>query len=243
MLPCPPGSFAYKLQRGDTLYDLAKLYKTTVSNIFAVNPGLVINNLRIGQTICIPGMKQGSAEVTQQSLHDQWRVLWEQHVAWTRMVILADIFDAPDLTDSVNRLLRNPADMAAVIKRYYGQANAEKFEQLMHDHLSIALDLVNAAKAGDSNAAADAEKKWYANADAIAAFLARINPNWPLATLKDMLHRHLALTKEEAVAILNKDYGRSINLYGQIEQQALEMADAMTNGIVKQFPGMLQQGR
>lgn len=51
---CPPGSFSYIIQRGDTLFSLAQRYGTTVSAIIAANPGLNPNALRIGQTICIP---------------------------------------------------------------------------------------------------------------------------------------------------------------------------------------------
>ena len=48
--------------------------------------------------------------------------------------------------------------------------NGTKFGDLIEEHLLIAASLVEAAKAGNSTAASDAEKKWYENADEIAPF-------------------------------------------------------------------------
>ena len=55
-----------------------------------------------------------------------------------------------------------------------------------------------------------------------------------------MLHEHLALVKAEAVAILTSDYEKGISIYDDLEMQALEMADMMADGIVKQFPEIFQ---
>jgi hypothetical protein len=49
-----------------------------------------------------------------------------------------------------------------------------------------------------------------------------------------------ALTTSEALSILHKDYKSSISLFGKIEAGALQMADTITDGIVKQFPKIFQ---
>ncbi|OPZ89653.1 MAG: hypothetical protein BWY74_02635 [Firmicutes bacterium ADurb.Bin419] len=172
----------------------------------------------------------------QAGLNNYQRLLWEQHVVWTRLTILSIVFGLPDVDLVTKRLLRNPKDFATVLKPLYGEQAAAGFSDLFTNHLVIAAELVKAAKAGDTRAAADTEKRWYANADEIAAFLTRINPYWSEQEWKAMLHQHLALTKSEAVNMLTGKYGEGITIFDQIEKQALEMADVMTYGIIKQFP-------
>jgi len=45
------------------------------------------------------------------------------------------------------------------------------------------------------------------------------------------------MTEAEAVYRLQKKYAEDIAEYDQIEQQALVMADTMSIGMIKQFPG------
>ncbi len=172
----------------------------------------------------------------EQTLSNHMRLLWEQHVYWTRMAVLSTVFGLPDVEFVTNRLLRNPKDFEAALRPFYGEDIAAQFAALLTTHLEIAGELVQAAKAGDSAAAADAEKRWYANADQIAAFLDSINPYWSEQEWQKLLHDHLAMTKTEAVDIITQKYVDSINVFENIEQEALVMADLMTQGIVKQFP-------
>ncbi|HLS53434.1 MAG TPA: LysM peptidoglycan-binding domain-containing protein, partial [Tissierellaceae bacterium] len=51
---CPANSFEYTIKSGDTLYNLAKRYDTSVEEILAINPNLNPYNLQVGQKICIP---------------------------------------------------------------------------------------------------------------------------------------------------------------------------------------------
>lgn len=208
-----------------------------------------------GQASAIPNGQQTSRWVRSEPVPDQhtqcisraelelnqtFRMLWEQHVAWTRMLIISIAEELGDEEQVTKRLLRNPGDMAAVFKRYYGDKVAAQFNRLMTEHLVLAAQLVKAAKAGKSQAAAELEKKWYANADELAAFMSSINPYWPKAVLTQLLHEHLRMTKDEAVFRLSKKYESDIAAYDGIERQALEMADAFTDGIVRQFPNQFQ---
>ncbi|MGE5552068.1 MAG: acetylglutamate kinase [Bacteroidota bacterium] len=146
-------------------------------------------------------------------LNNLMRMLWEQHAAWTRMTIISIAEGLADEDLVTKRLLRNPADIAAVFRPLYGNEVAGRVQDLITTHLVLAAQLVKEAKAGDSAAAAETERKWYANADEIAAFLSAINPYWSREEMTRMWHEHLALVKAQAVARLNKDYAADIAFY------------------------------
>jgi LysM domain len=235
--------FYYKIQHGDTLQGLAKRYNTTVNSILSANPWLNPNNLCVGQLIAIytggyiPNNRPSNC-IPQSvvKLRDFSRMLWEQHITWTRAAIIAIAEDSPDKDLVINRLLRNPSDMGEAIKPLYGNQVASVFTNLLKEHLVIASELVNAAKLGDTNTASDAERRWYENADQIATFINSVNPYLPKRDVLAMFHEHLALTKDEAVYRLNKEYERDIELYDEMEEQILEMADMFATGVAKQFP-------
>jgi len=171
----------------------------------------------------------------QVELRNYLRMLWEQHDVWTRATISSIVFDLPELEYVVARLLRNPVDFANALRPFYGDRIAAKFQDLLRDHLVIAADLVRAAKAGDNKAAAEAERRWYANADEIAVFLGQINPFWSQEQWRNMLRHHLALVKDQAVYMLTQNYEAAVAVYDDIELQSLGMADVMAEGIIRQF--------
>ncbi|WP_028558782.1 hypothetical protein [Paenibacillus pinihumi] len=170
-------------------------------------------------------------------LNRKLRALWEQHIYWTRLTVNSIVGKLPDVEPTTNRLLRNPDDFAAVLSVYYGPELASDFAKLFREHLTIAAELTTQLRDGKTKEAAETEKRWYANADAIAAFLARINPYWSQKEWQQMLYEHLKLLTEEVAARIAGDYVKNVATNMEIEPQALEMADMMTTGIVQQFPG------
>ena len=177
----------------------------------------------------------GSAR--QATLHDGMRKLWEQHVAWTRLTIVSFAANTPELPATQARLLRNQTDIGNAIKPYYGRAAGNQLTELLREHITGAVAVLQAAKAGDTAALAAAKDAWYANGRQIADFLNAANPrNWPRATLRSMMRTHLDQTIQEAVAQLTGDYAASVRMYDEIEDHILTMADTLSSGIIAQFP-------
>ena len=177
-----------------------------------------------------------SASPASSQLHDAMRKLWSDHVFWTREFIIDAAAGSPELQNTTNRLLQNQTDIGNAIAPYYGAAAGSQLANLLRQHILIAADLVNAAKAGDQAKVADADQRWHANANDIATFLGGANPNWPKATVLGMLNQHLSLTTQEATAQLQGRWADSQSSFDQIYPQILGMADALSDGIVKQFP-------
>jgi hypothetical protein len=165
------------------------------------------------------------------ALHD----LWVEHVVWTRQYIVAAAADSPDASFAAERLLKNQENIGDAIKPYYGDEAGDQLTSLLKDHILIAVDLLEAAKAGDAEAVQEIEAKWYDNGDDIATFLSEANPNWTKEDMVIMINEHLSLTKTEAVARLTGDYATDVETFDALYVHAVSMADGFSVGIVTQF--------
>jgi len=178
------------------------------------------------------------ARTKAQSFRDAMRGLWSDHVVWTREYIVAAVADQPSAKAASIRLLKNQDDIGNAIVPYYNADAGKKLSDLLKQHIMIAVDLVAAAKANDAAKQSDADKRWHTNAEEIATFLSGANPNWPKQTLLDMLNDHLTLTTQEAVARLKGNWDEDIAAFDKIYKQAMMMADALADGIIKQHATM-----
>lgn len=245
------GTIQYTVRPYDTFWMLAQVFNTTVESIMRLNPGVDPNNLQVGQVITIhPGfgfypsspmdndmMDDFEFSTMLPDLMDYFHILWGQHVMWTRMVILGIIFDLPELEYSTERLLRNARDFADALRIFYGDEVAQSFENLFREHVTIAGELVMAAKSGDANRTDEVWQRWVDNANRIAEFLGRINPNWSTEDWNAMMLEHLQLLAENAMLMLEQNYQAAVEGFDDISTQAMEMADMMAEGIALQFPG------
>jgi hypothetical protein len=173
--------------------------------------------------------------------HDQMRKLWEDHVTWTRLTIVSAVGGTngealDDTAPTLARLQQNQDDIGAAIVPYFGQAAGDELAALLREHISGAVTLVLAAKAGDEAGVAAAKTAWYANGQQIADFLAAANPRfWPQDTMRDAMQTHLDQTLQEAVDRLQGNHAAEIQDYDHAHLHILEMADLLSSGIIRQF--------
>src|SRR5207248_3414214 len=94
------------------------------------------------KTTGIPGTG-GAAAILKQDM----RKLWTDHVVWTRDYIIAAVGDQPDAPAAAARLMKNQEDIGNAIAKYYGAPAGQQLTTLLKEHISIAVDLIKAAKA------------------------------------------------------------------------------------------------
>jgi len=190
----------------------------------------------------VAGWPKGNMEEPEMSalaFHDTWRKLWEDHIWWTRMVIIGIFDDLAGTGNYTERLIQNYEDMEDALMPFY-EDDAKKLGDLIQKHLLIAAQILVEAKAGhDITALSDT---WYANANDIAMTMNDLNSKyWPLDEAKAMWKMHLDLTLEEAVKHLQKDWKGDVEAFDKVHLAALEMADFFSNGIIRQFPQMFTE--
>jgi hypothetical protein len=182
-----------------------------------------------------PGSSPKGKNTSALVYHDTWRKLWEDHITWTRMVIVGTFDNLAGNNAYKARLLQNYEDMEDALKPNYGD-DAEVLGDLIQDHLLIAVELLDAAKAGNTSAFNDAKARWYQNGEDIAAFMAVLNPQfWKLSEAEPMWTEHLDATLAEAVAHLTNDFAGDVAAYDEVHRLALEMADFFSAGVMRQF--------
>lgn len=208
-----------------------------------ISTGLLAAAVLAGVALAAPAQVKEHAKADEMShtpsavaLSNAMRQLWEEHIVYTRNFIISALGDLGDTGAVTERLLRNQDDIGNAIKPFYGDEAGKKLASLLRDHILVAADIVKAAKAGNNDGVANGQKRWHANADEISAFLSGANPNWPKATLTDMLYKHLDFTTAEVVSRIKKDWPADIEAYDKGHAHMLMFADALTSGIVKQFP-------
>jgi hypothetical protein len=202
--------------------------------------------------LALPGTREGHADTgdrdrhhtavaaptaKQAALHDGMRQLWEDHITWTRLAIISFAGDLPDLGATQERLLRNQVDIGNAIKPYYGRAAGNRLTALLKEHITGAVAVLSAAKAGDQTLIERRVGDWRLNGNEIADFLHGANPsNWPQKAMRRMMRVHLDQTLSEAVHRLEGDYAADIRDYDAVHHHILVMADGLSDGIIKQFP-------
>lgn len=243
----------HTIRSGDNLYQISRYYNTTIQSILSYNPNINPYNLIIGTSIIIcpednfdmySGNQAQYAELIpsmQNSLKDDMREAWVQHVYWTRMLLISIAQRLEDQNSVTDRLMENPKDIADIFANYYDTEAVNNIERLLTEHLQIGADLITALRDKKTIEAKNLNKLWHLNADRMATAFSMINPYFDRNELWKMLRSHLDLTTLEVAMRLAGNYPADIEAFNQVEQEALSMADYFTSGIMQQFPQMFYQ--
>lgn len=170
-------------------------------------------------------------------LREALRDLWVGHVFWVRNVALATrMGDAGAAMVAEENVVKNARAIADAIIPVYGKPAADKLFGLLAGHYGVVKEYMTAAYAADKAGKDTAVEKIKANATEIAGFLSSANPYLPKDTLVSLLFAHGGHHMAQIDAFAAKDYAAEAQVWSAMNEHMLMIADALGNGIVKQFP-------
>jgi hypothetical protein len=170
---------------------------------------------------------------TQAALRD----LWLGHIFWVRNVVEARLANNASAAKAAEQqVVDNAKGLAGSIEPYYGKAASEKLFGLLAGHWGAISAYLDATHAGDKAAQDAAFKKLVSNADEISTFLAGANPNLPVEALRGLLTAHGAHHVDQIKQLKAGQYDREAKTWAAMKDHIYMIADALANGIAKQFP-------
>ena len=165
------------------------------------------------------------------------RKLWVSNAIWMREYIVNTIEADLSLDAASKRLAKSQDDIGRAFAPFYGAETGSKVTTLLRQHTSLVKEMIEASMAKDSAKLKEADKRWRANADSITTLLSTVNPtNWPMATIQPVLAGGMNLSIAETNARLKRDYNADVETFDTILAKSLDLADMLSDGIIKQFP-------
>jgi len=165
------------------------------------------------------------------------RDLWIGHVFWVRNVVDATFEgDAAAAKVAEGQVVANAKAIAASIEPFYGKAASDKMFTLLAGHWGAIKGYLDATHAGDTAKADAAFKDLLKNAGQIADFLSGANPNLPRDVLLGLLTAHGSHHVQQIKEFKAKDYAGEAKTWAAMTQHMYVIADALADGIAKQFP-------
>lgn len=224
------------VQPGDTFYRLAQRYQTTVPEIILRNPGINPYNLQVGTRLSIcNGQNQNTVQRDEIDLNNDMRKAWQQHNYWARMYMTSLYNTLGDLNEVGTRLMQTPEDIASVYDKFYPLSVINQLTALLTEHTRLTGEVMKATQHPEMAGMENVERQWYQNAEQVAKLLSSINSEYSYDDILKALTRHLDMTKRQMLAALNQEFDEEIRIFDESENQILEMADYLTNGLLEQF--------
>ncbi len=165
------------------------------------------------------------------------RDLWVGHIFWVRNVVLATKYSNADAAKvAEDKVVENAKAICDVIASIYGKEAGEKLFGRLARHYGAIKDYMTWAFIGNDDAKSLAVENLNKNAEEIATFLNSENPNWPKQTLAGLLIAHNAHHIAQIDQVSIKDFSAEAKTSDDMKKHIYVIADALAEGIVKQFP-------
>ena len=158
------------------------------------------------------------------------------HIFWVRNVSIATIHkDKAAIKAAKSKVVANAHLIAAAIEPFYGATAREHFFKPLASHYGTVSAYLAAAMTGDVSGQAAAMQSLTINAEEIAVFLSKANPDLPRDAMNSLLLGHGAHHVQQIQRMQDGDYDSEAKIWEEIKDHAYQIADATADALGRQF--------
>ena len=165
------------------------------------------------------------------------RDLWIGHVFWVRNVVEAR-FDNNDAAAAAaeRQVVANAHAIAGAIEPFYGKAASDKLFTLLAGHWGAIKGYLDATHAGDKTGQDKAMTDAPCERERNRGVPRRRQSNLPVDVLKSLLTAHGSHHVQQIHEIQAKQFDEEAKTWAAMSHHMYMIADALADGIAKQFP-------
>lgn len=165
------------------------------------------------------------------------RSLWHGHVMHTREYAMAvHAHDSAKAKAAADAVVANAKQIANAVGGFYGKPAGAQTLQLLAGHWGGVKALTDASAANDMAGEQKAMADLNNNVNDIAKFFSSANPNLPENAVQSLFAAHVAHHATQIRQIMSGDTQGEEATWTEMQAHMNVIADALTNGIAKQFP-------
>lgn len=228
----------HEIQKGDTLYRLAKQYRTTVPLILLANPGINPYNLQIGSKIKIC---KGNQFVEKPSL-DEMQLLSDMNEAlysglgWLKLYLVSLFQDVDRQREASENAVNAADELIDIYGVFYPAAMTGRMKDLFAEgFVRNLLAYGGALKNRDMDAAARFEAAARENGNQVAGLLAGQNTFYNAQKLEDGMEALLENVKSIVTDAQNSDTEGEFMGYKNLDKATAMAASYLADGLIRSF--------
>lgn len=186
-----------------------------------------------------PNSQAGSSENSVYSnvsdLRKDLNITLAEHVALTSEAMRASYDEHKSSTAVIDELDKNSQELSDILGGFYGDESKATFLKMWRDHITFFVNYAVSAKSGDKEGKDQALSDLEDYSQESAEFFAGLNSNLTVDSTKPLFTEHRDLMIVSINDYINAKYTESLDKKSRAYAQAGKIADALSDGIIKQF--------
>jgi hypothetical protein len=171
-----------------------------------------------------------------------FRILFTDHVIYTKLVVVSILNNLPDLNVSLNRLLKNQEDIGNGLKLYTTDEIGNELTKLLKKHITLAGNYITAIsslhKDNNKQIIENSKNELFKNSDDVSLFISNINPDkYPLNEIKKQFRQHNQHLLDMTMSYHNGEYEKENNIFDAYFKHMIMFSDILSAGLSNQRGG------